>query len=147
MTPTGTFPGGVFLMSVSLLNDNQQRRLGTHLGLLASDLEALAEARDLARTEPGYARVREAIAAVRRAMDGLRDALVPPAERPPSLRRRLAAVAEVWAARVEDLRARRLKGYGAVHPELARVLDPRVEQLRRLLEVLADAAAALPEDD
>lgn len=58
----------------------------------------------------------------------------------------MAAVAEVWAARVDDLRARRLRGYGAVHPDLAARLDPRIDELRRLLEALADAAARLPED-
>ena len=35
-------------MSVNLLNDNQQRRLGTHLGLLSSDLANLAAGGTLA---------------------------------------------------------------------------------------------------
>jgi hypothetical protein len=132
-------------MSVSLLNDNQQRRLGTHLRLLASDLETLAESPELQRDGAAFARVRDAIAAVRRAADEMRAALALPADQAPSLRRRVAAVAEVWAARIEDLRARRLRGYGAVHPELAGRLDPRVEAVRQRLEILADAAAELPD--
>lgn len=77
-------------MSVTLLNENQQRRLGTHLRLLTQDLEALAE--------------------------------------------------------VPDAQARTLiDEIGAVHPELASRLDPRIDELRRLLEALADAAQRLPE--
>jgi hypothetical protein len=134
-------------MPVTLLNENQQRRLATHLSLLASDLETLAQSAELQATGPAYARVREAIATAREGADRLRDALALPTDRAPSLKRRIAAVAEVWAVRMEDLRARRLKSYGAVHPELAPRLDPRVEEVRRALEALADAAVALPGSD
>jgi hypothetical protein len=134
-------------MSVSLLNDNQQRRLSTHLRLLISDLDTLADSPELGREAPEFARVRQAPTTARRAAEQLQLALALPLDRGPGLRRRLAAVAEVWAARVEDLRARRLAGYGAVHPELAGRLDPGVETLRRRLEALADAAALLPGDE
>jgi len=134
-------------MPVTLLNENQERRLATHLRLLASDLETLAQSAEVRAVGPAYARVREAIAAARQAAERLREALALPADRAPSLKRRIAAVAEVWAVRMEDLRARRLKSYGAVHPELAPRLDPRVEEARRALEALADAAIALPETD
>jgi hypothetical protein len=117
-------------MSVALLNENQQRRLGTHLRLLAHDLEALGEVPD--------ARARDLIDQVRTAAEALSVELALPVERGPNLRRRIAAVAEVWATRMDDLRARRLKGYGPVHPELAARLDPRLDQLRRLLEALAE---------
>ncbi len=134
-------------MSVNLLNDNQQRRLGTHLRLLVSDLETLAESPELRRDCPAFARVRDAIAAARRAADEMRAALSLPVEAGPGVKRRVAAVAEVWAARVEDLRARRMQGYGAVHPDLAARLDPQVAAVRARLETLADAAAGLPEGD
>ena len=134
-------------MSVTLLNENQERRLATHLRLLASDLETLAQAAELQAAGPAVARVRDAIAAARQGAERLREALALPADRAPSLKRRIAAVAEVWAVRMEDLRARHLKSYGAVHPELAPRLDPRVDQVRRALEALADAAQALPEID
>ena len=134
-------------MSVNLLNDNQQRRLGTHLGLLVSDLDTLAQSPELQREGPGLARVRDAIAAARRAADEMRVALGLPVERAPSLKRRGAAVAEVWAARIEDLRARRLAGYGRVHPELAGRLDPRVVDVRARLEALAAAVRELPHGD
>ncbi len=134
-------------MPVTLLNDNQERRLATHLRLLASDLETLAQSAELQTTGPPYARVREAIAAAHQAAERMRETLALPADRAPSLKRRIAAVAEVWAVRMEDLRARRLKSYGAVHPELAPRLDPRVDEVRRALEALADAAVALPGSD
>ena len=132
-------------MSVTLLNENQQRRLGTHLRLLVSDLEVLSESPDLKQDGPAFARARESLAAARWAVEEMRAALALSPDRAPSLRRRIAAVAEVWAARIEDLRARRLKGYGPVHAGLAARLDPLIEEVRRRLEALAAAAAALPE--
>lgn len=134
-------------MSMNLLNANQQRRLATHLRLLVSDLDTLAEIPDLGRAQPEFARVRAALANARDAAQGLQSGLELPADPSPSLRRRVAAVAEVWAARVEDLVARRLAAYGAVHPDLAARLDPNVEQLRLRLEELADAATRLPGGD
>jgi len=134
-------------MSVDLLNDNQRRRLGTHLRLLVSDLDTLAESPELKRDVPAFATVRQAIAAARRSAHELRAALALPLDRSPSLARRVGAVAEVWAARIEDLRARRLAGYGAVHPDLAGRLDPGVELVRQSLEALAAAAGHLPADD
>ncbi len=133
-------------MAVSLLNDNQQRRLGAHLALLVSDLEALAESPELRRDAGPYAHLRTALDATRRAAEALRAALALPPDRAPSLGRRVAAVAEVWAARIEDLRARRLEGYGPVHPELAASLDPGVDAVRRRLEALGAAARGLPEE-
>ena len=133
-------------MGVNLLNDNQRRRLGTHLRLLVSDLDTLAESPELRRDSPAFATVRDAIATARRSADELRAALALPLERSPSLARRVGAVAEVWAARIEDLRARRLAGYGPVHSDLAARLDPGVERVRQSLEALAAAAGRLPED-
>lgn len=134
-------------MSMNLLNANQQRRLATHLRLLVSDLDALAEIPDLGRAQPEFARVRAALANARDAAQELQSGLELPADPSPDLRRRVAAVAEVWAARVEDLVARRLAAYGAVHPDLAARLDPSLEQLRLRLEELADAATRLPGGD
>ena len=133
-------------MSVSLLNDNQQRRLGTHLRLLISDLDTLADSPELGREASEFARVREALTTARRAAEQLQLALALPVDRSPGFRRRIGAVAEVWAARIEDLRARHLAAYGPVHPDLASRLDPRVDDVRRRLEALADAAARLPDD-
>lgn len=133
-------------MGVNLLNDNQRRRLGTHLRLLVSDLDTLARSPELARDAAALTMVRDAIAAAREAAERLRTTLALPPDRSPSIARRVAAVAEVWAARIEDLRARRLGGYGPVHPDLAARLDPGVELVRQSLEALAAAAARLPED-
>jgi hypothetical protein len=132
-------------MAVRLLNDNQQRRLGTHLSLLVSDLEALAESPELQRDAGPYTRVRDALDATRRAAEALRAALALPPDRAPGLQRRVAAVADVWAARMEDLHAHRLTGYGPVHPDLGASLDPGVEEVRRRLEALGAAARGLPE--
>ena len=128
---------------MTLLTENQQRRLGTHLRLLLDDLAALAEAPALR----GHAHLHRLVDEATRAAEILRDALGLPVERGPSLRRRVAATAEVWAVRVEDLRARRLKAYGPVNPGLESLLDPRLEQLREILVALADAAGELPERD
>ena len=142
-------PGRSLFVAVPppLLNANQQRRLGTHLRLLADDLDALTQLPELSQPGAPYARVRELAAAVHATVGEMRRALALSPDRSPALSRRVAAVAGVWAARVDDLRARRLKSSGAVHPDLAAVLDPRIERLRGLLEALADAGAALPEDD
>ena len=134
-------------MTANLLNADQERRLVTHFGMLIADLEALAQSPDLVPRGASHARVRERIAATLAAAHGLRRALDLPPDRAPSLKRRVAAVAEVWAARVDDLRAERLRSYGTVHPELASRLDPRVAEVRRLLERLADAAVELPDDE
>jgi hypothetical protein len=131
-------------MTETLLTDDQQRRVATHLRLLVEDLDALAEDRQLARAEP--ASVLELVERIRTAAERWRGELGLTADRTPGLRRRVAAVAEIWAMRVEDLKARRLGGYGTVHPSLERQLDPRVEELRGLLIALADAAANLPEE-
>lgn len=130
-------------MTVSLLSENQQRRLGTHLRLLLDDLAALADAPALR----GHPRLHRLVDEATRAAEALRGDLGLPLEHGPSLRRRVAATAEVWAVRVEDLRAQRLRAYGPVNPDLANVLDPRLEQMRRILMALADAASELPEHD
>lgn len=130
-------------MTVSLLSDNQQRRLGTHLRLLLDDLAGLSDLPALRR----HPHLRQLVQEATQAAEELRDELELPVEHGPSLRRRVAATAEVWAVRVEDLRAQRLRAYGPVNPELAGVLDPQLERMRRVLVALADAAGELPETD
>ncbi|HTR20282.1 MAG TPA: hypothetical protein VMH88_05440 [Gemmatimonadales bacterium] len=130
-------------MTVSLLSENQQRRLGTHLRLLLDDLAALADAPALR----GHPHLHRLVDDAMQAAAALRAELDLPEERGPSLRRRMAATAEVWAVRVEDLRAQRLRAYGPVDPNLAAVLDPRLEAMRKILLALADAASELPEHD
>ncbi len=131
------------VMAVTLLTDNQQRRLGTHLRLLLDDLAALSDVPMLRR----HPHLQHLVLEATQAAQTLRDDLELPVEHGPSLRRRVAATAEVWAVRVEDLRAQRLRAYGPVNPELAGVLDPQLEQMRRILMALADAAGELPEVD
>jgi hypothetical protein len=133
--------------SVSLLNEQQRRRLATHLGLLVSDLEALARTPELGREGSAYAELKDAIATTRRAADTVRATLGLAPDRAPSFARRVAAVAEVWVARIEDLRARRLKGYGPVHPDLAATLDPGIDEVLRRLGVLGAAARSVPEGE
>lgn len=128
-------------MAMSLLNENQRRRVHTHLRLLGEDLDALKRLSVLVSDRPGAASVRDRLAQALAAAQTTREALGLPADEKPDERRHIGAVAEVWAARVEDLRAQRLKAYGAVHPDLAGTLDPLLERLRRALEALADAAA------
>lgn len=132
-------------MSVGLLTHNQERRLVTHLRLLLDDLDALAMLPELERAgEPGR-QVLALLDETRAAVRELRTALGLPEDRGTTAARRVAAAAEVWGVRMEDLRARRLKSYGEVHPDLGSILDPRLDQLRRALEALAEAAYGLQE--
>jgi hypothetical protein len=130
---------------MTLLNVNQQRRVSTHLRLLVEDLEALSSLPELGGVQPAVARVRDRLTAARAAAETTRRMLDLPPDQPPGVRRRVAAIGEVWAARVEDLRAERLQAYGEVHPDLATALDPALARLRHALEALADAATELTE--
>jgi hypothetical protein len=132
-------------MTTEILNENQRRRIATHLHLLEEDLAALGRLPALARTGEAYDQIRELLTQISGRADALRAALDLGAYRTPPLRRRVGALAEIWAVRVEDLVAVRLKSYGTVHPELGARLDARVTELKTLLERLADAAADLPE--
>lgn len=132
-------------MAATLLNDNQQRRLSTHLRLLTEDLDVLLGLPELTRPGEPNARVTALAKESRAAAEDARRVLRLPADHRPSLRRRVGAVAEVWAARMEDLEARRLAAYGPVHPQLAEILDSRLMRLRDLLASLGDAASELPE--
>ena len=128
-----------------LLNENQRRRLITHLRLLREDLENLLRLPALAPDTPAGRRVGEVVGRIEAEIRALRVAFGLREDEKPLLRRHVAAVAEVWWARVEDLRARRLKAYGEVHPDLPAALDPHVERLEDLLLDLAREAARLPE--
>ena len=132
-------------MSAVLLTHNQERRLATHLRLLLDDLDALATLPELSRSGEAGRRVLGILDETRAAARELRSALDLPEEQGTQPARRVVATAEVWAVRVEDLRARRLGAYGEVHPDLGATLDPRLDHLRRSLVALAEAATGLPE--
>ncbi len=132
-------------MSRALLNPNQRRRVGTHLRLLDADLAEVAGWPEIGRPGDPYAGIRASIDALRKAVDELRTVLALPSQQGPPLRRRVMAVAEVWATDMDDLRAAQLRGYGEVHADLATVLDPRVEEIGRGLRALSDLAAMLPD--
>jgi hypothetical protein len=133
-------------MEKRLLNANQQRRLVTHLRLLQEDLEDIASWRELARPGEPYSAIRDAIGRLREATEGLRTRLGLPRDEGPPLRRRVMATAELWASSMEDVKARHLKAYGHVHPDLAGVLDPRMDEIVRLLRLLADLGNQLPDE-
>lgn len=130
---------------MTLLNANQQRRVSTHLRLLVEDLDSLSSLPELSAAHASAARVRDRLMAARAAAETTRRTLELPPDQPPGVRRRVAAIGEVWAARVEDLRAERLQAYGEVHPGLAAALDPALTRLRHALEALVDAADELTE--
>lgn len=132
-------------MDRSLLNANQQRRVGTHLRMLRDDLDDVAGWPELSRTGEPYQSLRALIARLGVAVDGLGRRLALPAHDAPPLRRRVQATAEVWASSMEDVKARHLKAYGRVHPELAETLDPRVDEIVTLLQQMADLAGRLPD--
>ncbi len=132
-------------MATPLLNPNQRRRIGTHLRLLSEDLAEVASWPEMARDGEPYAGIRDTIGGLQAAVQGLRAALGLPADHAAPLRRRVMATAEVWAMSAEDLKARHLRGYGAVHADLGGVLDGRVDDIARRLRRLAEQASALPE--
>jgi hypothetical protein len=129
----------------SLLNPNQQRRVATHLRLLHEDLDDVAAWPELRRPGEPYESLRAAFARLVDEVESLSRLLALPAHDAPPLRRRVMATAEVWASSMEDVKARHLKAYGRVHPDLAATLDPRVDGIVKLLEGMADLADRLPD--
>lgn len=127
-----------------LLNANQVRRLGTSLRMLRHDMAAVAAWPEVARPGEAQEAIRALAVRIVPAVEALETSLGLPAERPIPPGRRLAAVAETWATRLEDLHAKGLRPYGRVHPDLAGALDPKLDELIRLLEELAEAAGSLP---
>ena len=127
------------------MNANQQRRVGTHLRLLGEDLEDVAGWRELHRPGEPYDALRAIIARLRDAVASATDALALPAHEAPALRRRVQAIAEVWASSMEDVKARHLKAYGRVDPGVAVTLDPQVDAIVAQLRRMADLAGRLPD--
>jgi len=127
-----------------LVNANQQRRLATGLRMLRHDVGALASWPEVARPGEVAQAIRALAARIGPAVEALEASLGLPAERPVPAGRRVVAVAEVWANRLADLHARNLRAYGKVHPDLAAVLDGRLDELIGLLEELAQAGTRLP---
>lgn len=132
-------------MNQHLLGTNQRRRLATHLGLLREDLEKVLRWSSGDAASPARQRIAHLVGRINQEINDVqRDFDLTDIE-PTPLRRRVGAVAEVWLARMEDLRARRLVSHGTVHKDLAASLDPRVDRLEALLGELAQAAPDLPE--
>lgn len=132
-------------MDRPLLNANQQRRVATHLRLLREDLEDVAGWPELARPGEPYVALCALVARLLEEVVALERDLALPAHQPPPLRRRVGAIAEVWASSIEDIKARHLRAYGHVHPDLGPELDPRADEIVRLLVQMADLAGRLPE--
>jgi len=125
-----------FFVCDSLLNDNQRRRLAIFLHLLSEEIASLMALPDLERP------IHAALVAVTESAQQIVDEFELPVPREPDAPRRIRATAEVWAMRAYEIRAGALRGFGAVHPELAGHLDPLVEQLQSELRDLVDAAAS-----
>ncbi len=116
-------------MNAPLLNEYQSRRITTNLQLMHDDLAALSRSEPMTQEGAAFDTVRALIARINAASDELREALHLGSIEAPDFRRRVAAVAEIWAVRMEDLAAR---------------LDHRIANLSSLLLQLVDAAAHLP---
>ena len=124
-------------MAAALLNDNQARHLTAVLGLLLDDLTQLAA--DLPPTPWADAvrtQIHGAAARVRELLDRLGLA---PAERAKP-RQRLLAYTGIWLARLHDLRAEHLSGYGTVADGLQTALNPGLDEISRALEHIARLA-------
>jgi len=131
-------------MTATLLTEDQRRHLSVSVHLLLADLAELAEHPELGSATDTETGVRGALERTQQAARRLLDVLGLDEPRPRSARRRLLSVAGVWLVRVSELRARALRGYGPLHPDLATTLDPLVAELRDRLRELADSAQQLP---
>jgi hypothetical protein len=133
-------------MSQSLLTENQRRHVMTYVHLLQEDLAQVKVLDFWQRLPPGDP-LHHAMAGVDEALGRLAATFELPPRAPMDGRRRVGAVANIWASRIPELRAGRLRGYGAVHPKLAGQLDPLVEDLTRRLFMLAHAASTPAQGD
>ena len=127
-------------MSESHLTENQRRHLAIHVHLLEEDLVQLRQLPEL-RQAATHDRLHAAMLRVEVAARRIAEAFDLPVRIPVDACRRVRAVANIWAARIPELRAARLRGYGPVHPQLASRLDPLVGDLTHHLFALAEAAA------
>ena len=124
-------------MAATVLKHNQAGHRPTVLGRLLDELAELGAAlpadpwADAVRTE-----IRDTGARVRGLMRRLDLSL--PEQTPP--RQRLLAYTGAWLARLHDLHAAKLSGYGAVAEELAGALDPGIDAIARSLERVARLA-------
>ncbi len=124
-----------------LLNRDQLRKLDTSLRLLCEDLEALLCSADLWGGAAETLDLKESIQKTLEAARGLLRRFGFPTDRLVPFPREVVATAEVWIARLEDLKARRLASYGDLPVEMvSRALDPQLEELQRALAALALAA-------
>ena len=124
-------------MSASLLNENQARHLSSVLALLLDELAKLTGGLPHeAWAGPARAQIQEIESLVRALLKKL-DLRLPPATRP---RARVQAYASAWLARLHDLHADNLSGYGPVFHGLAAQLDPALDQIVRSFDRLARLA-------
>jgi hypothetical protein len=119
------------------LNEHQARHVTTTIALLLEEFSELA--RSLAAGPPSDATIAQIREVQRQARALLQHLGLSVPERPP-LRQRLLAYTGVWLARVHELRAANLVGYGEVSTELAAAVDPRVDDITRALERLTHVA-------
>lgn len=112
------------------------------LGLLLDELSELAAGLPHQPwADPARAQIHEITSSVRALLQKL-DLQLPQRARP---RQRLLAYVHAWLARLHDLRARNLSGYGAVADGLAAELDPALDQIAHSLERLARLAGEAEE--
>ena len=124
-------------MSSSLLGEHQARHLSSVLALLLDEISKLSGSLPHEPwAGPARAQMQEIESLVRDLLKKL-DLRLPPGTRP---RRRVQAYANAWLARLYDLRAQNLSGYGPVSEGLAAQLDPALEQIAERFERLARLA-------
>lgn len=123
------------------LNPDQLRKLDTSLRLLCQDLEALLCFADLECSIADTAGLKASIQKTLEAAKALLREFGFPTDRLVPFPREVVATAEVWIARLEDLKASRLASYGPLPVEvIRRALDPQLEHLQRALGSLSQAA-------
>jgi hypothetical protein len=158
MTPPLTLREGAPVSDASLLNDSQRRHLGITLSQLQRLLREIAillntpapheglvtEADDIPQEFARHAP--HTIALLNARIGDLTQRFDLP-HRQQSRLRWVRAVLGIGIDDLEDTRARSLRAYGEVHPELAATLDPAVRDLQghlRALLFLLDSGADRP---
>lgn len=125
------------------LNPNQRRKLAVSLALLGEDLERLLRSPELAESDREGQPLRQAINRALVAAERVRERLGLSVEGRVSFRRTVVATAEVWLARLEELKAHNLRRYGSLPAsKVAASLDPLIVELQQALVAVASAAGA-----
>lgn len=121
------------------LNENQRRRLALRFSRLIEEAEELRGLLDGGAEDAALARELDRLVGMVRETAGRLEIELDREAADP--RSQIEFWAAVWWTRVLDCRPSRLRGAGAVDPEVAAILEPAVERMARQLTRLRGVAS------